>query len=79
MPKAKAKEEVKKDNKPVVTQAQLDAAPAAIQATFDGQSLAGEKKTFSTGSTGWNVTGKVVIGGLRCQVTANVTVIGSKK
>lgn len=44
--------------------------------------IVAEKREFSTGSVGWNGNGKVtlMVDGkpVRCQVSLNVTVIGSK-
>ncbi len=40
--------------------------------------LIAKKVTFSTGSVGYRVTGKVDICGHRCQVAGNIVVIGSK-
>lgn len=34
--------------------------------------------TFSTGSTGWRVYGKLVVEGRKCQFSGNLVVIGSK-
>jgi len=79
---AKAKEKVEKKKvekqKQLPTKKQLDDAVAAIAVSVDGQSLSGEKKEFSSGSVGWNSNGKVVIGGLTCQVSCNVVIVGSK-
>ncbi|MGE4160031.1 MAG: hypothetical protein AB7F75_13145 [Planctomycetota bacterium] len=48
-----------------------------------GQTVMATPKEFSTGSLGWNITGKVLveIGGktVQVQVGANLTVIGSKE
>lgn len=47
------------------------------------QEVTADPREFSTGSFGWCVNQKVTldVGGIRvtCQVTANVTVVGSKK
>jgi len=82
---AKAKREdnggsVKKGEKKkqLPTSKQLDDAPSAIAIAIDGQSLVGDKRNFSSGSTGWNASGKVVIGGLQCQVSCNIVIVGSK-
>lgn len=79
---AKAKEKVVKKKvekqKQAPTKKQLDDAASGISVTVDGQSITGEKKSFSSGSVGWNANGKVVIGGLTCQVSCNVVIIGSK-
>jgi len=77
-----AEEETKKKGKekekPKLTEAMLDAAPLSIAVAVEGQALAGDKKNFSSKSVGWNVNGKVVIGGLKCQVSCNIVIIGSK-
>jgi hypothetical protein len=46
--------------------------------SIEGQSVFASPKTFQTGSVGWNINGKVLIDGRRCQVSGNITVIGSK-
>lgn len=33
---------------------------------------------FSTGSKGWSAMGKIVVDGVRCQVSCNIIIIGSK-
>jgi len=79
--KEKEKEEGKKKkekSKPVVTEKMLDDAPQSITLMIDGQSVVGDKKEYSSGSVGWNVTGKVVISGVKCQVSANIIIVGSK-
>jgi hypothetical protein len=56
------------------------ATPLAI--TIDGQSHTADVKSFSTGSVGWNVNGKVTVmvngQAVRCQCSLNLTAIGSK-
>lgn len=82
MAKTKTKENVdkKKGDKPKtqVTEKQIDDAAPSVEVVVDGQKLLGEKKDFSSGSVGWNVNGKVVISGLKCQVSANIIIVGSK-
>lgn len=80
---AKTKEKVaeKKDDKKEgvsLTVAQLNAAPTSVEVVVDGQKLLGEKKEFKTGSVGWNCNGKVVIGGLKAQVSINIIIVKSK-
>ena len=82
---AKKEKEKEKDNskkkgkeKPTVTEKMLDDAPQSITVMIDGQSVVGDKKEYSSGSVGWNVTGKVIIGGVKCQVSANIIIVGSK-
>lgn len=74
----KDKGKKKEKEKPTVTQKMLDDAPQSITVAVDGQSIVGDKKEFSSGSVGWNVTGKVVISGVKCQVSANIIIVGSK-
>lgn len=57
---------------------QLDDAPSSVSVAVDGQTIVGEKREYSSGSVGWNVSGKVVIGGLQCQVSCNIVIVGSK-
>jgi len=80
--KSKGKDEEEKEGgkkpKPQLTEKQLDDAATAVEVVVDGQKLIGEKKEFSSGSVGWNVNGKVVISGLKCQVSANIIIVGSK-
>lgn len=79
--KGKVEEEKEGGKKPKVqvTEKQLDDAVSVIEVVVGGQTLIGEKKEFSSGSVGWNVNGKVVISGLKCQVSANIIIVGSKK
>lgn len=49
-----------------------------IAVQVEGQTVFGEPKQFSTGSRGWNVNGKVMIDGQKCQFSGNVIIIGSK-
>ena len=77
MAKEKAKKEkVKADSG--LTVAMIDNAPLSVKASIEDQPIVGTKKEFSSGSVGWNFNGKVVIGGLKCQVSANVIIVGSK-
>ena len=78
--KGKGKEEETNGKKPKVlpTRKAIDAMKMAIPVIIDGQQLVGTKKQFKKGSTGFNVSGKVVIDGLPCQVSANIVVVGSK-
>jgi len=64
--------------KQLPTEKQLDDAPMSIAISIDGQSLVGDKREFSSGSVGWNASGKVVISGLQCQVSCNIVIVGSK-
>lgn len=64
--------------KQLPTEKQLDDAPSSVSLAVDGQTIVGEKREYSSGSVGWNVSGKVVIGGLQCQVSCNIVIVGSK-
>jgi hypothetical protein len=50
----------------------------AVKIMVADQTFMADYKTFSTGSRGWHVGGKVIINGLRCQLNCLATVIGSK-
>jgi hypothetical protein len=65
-----------------LTAEQFLAHAPMISVDFGGQILKGKPKRFSSGSFGWNVTGKfeAEVGGelLTVQVGANLVVCGSK-
>ena len=56
--------------------------PTPSEVTINGVPMTASVKEFSTGSLGWNLTGKmqVTLGGktVMAQVGLNMTVIGSK-
>jgi len=54
-------------------------APDSLTVTIDGQTVVATKKLFSTGSVGYNLSGKVVVNGDKMQVGMNLTVVGSKE
>jgi len=56
----------------------LSTMPKSISVQIDGQSMVADYREFSTGSKGYNVSGKIKIGGNKCQVGLNVIVVGSK-
>ena len=74
MKKAEKKEVPKPKQQAVKTSEVKQMLPV----TIDGQSLTASFKDFSTGSKGWNINGKVVIDGLKCQVSGNIVILGSK-
>ena len=78
MAKEKVKKEKAKSSESGLTVAMIDNAPLSVKASIEDQPIVGTKKEFSSGSVGWNFNGKVVIGGLKCQVSANVIIVGSK-
>lgn len=72
------KKKGKEKQKQAPTRKQLDDAPGGVALTVDGQGISASKKEFSSGSVGWNGNGKVVVGGLVCQVSCNIVIVGSK-
>lgn len=81
MAKEKTKKDAAKKEKEKgsgLTVEMVDNAPLSVKASIEDQPIVGTKKEFSSGSVGWNFNGKVVIGGLKCQVSANVIIVGSK-
>lgn len=57
------------------------AAPTggALSVSIAGQTLAtSDLRTFSSGKTGWNLTGKVVVDGRRVQVSGNFVILDRK-
>ena len=77
---AEVKEEgAKKGGRALPTRAQLDALPNAIDAGESLKGLLGQKRIFEkSGSTGYNINGKVLIGGLIHTVSCNIVAVGSK-
>ena len=65
-----------------VTRQQFTANAKPLTVAINNQPLSSSPKQFSTGSMGWFANGKVqvVIDGVpvMCQVSTNITVIGSK-
>jgi len=63
--------------------AEFTAKAQPVQATLDGKSLTLDVKEFSTGSFGWNSNGKVTVmvdgKPVTCQLSLNLTVVGSKE
>lgn len=55
-----------------------DVAAAIVAGLEDGSLSISVNRTFASGSRGHYVSGKLVIGGERCQFGAPITVIGSK-
>ena len=69
-----AKKEVSKDK----VNERLKDYKQSISVSVEGQGVVGTIREFSTGSIGYNVNGKVVIDGHKCQVTGNIVIVGSK-
>jgi hypothetical protein len=65
-----------------VSRAQFTSTAKALTVAISGQPLSASPKQFSTGSFGFYANGKVtiVVDGqpVQCQVSLNITVIGSK-
>jgi hypothetical protein len=68
---------------PPITLAQFLAKAEAVKVTMNGQEMTADVKSFSTGSFGWNINGKMTITvdgkPLSVQVGLNLTVVGSKE
>lgn len=77
-PKAK-KDKHGKNGKVLPTRKQLDDMRTAIQISIEGNPVIGSKREFSSGSVGYNANGKVIIDGVVCQVSCNITAVGSKQ
>lgn len=77
--KGEEKAEKGKNGRVLPTRKQLDDMRNAIQVTIEGQPMVGTKREFESGSVGYNINGKIVIDGLVCQVSANITAVGSKQ
>jgi hypothetical protein len=81
MATATATSTVRKTSCPVTRQ-QFSSTAKALTVAISGQPLAASPKQFSTGSFGFYANGKVsvLVDGVpvQCQVSLNITVIGSK-
>ncbi len=75
---AKEKKTNGKKEKVKVTQAMIDKMPLGIQSVVHGIPIISQMRKFLTGSQGYNISGKVLIEGVVCQVSGNVIVVGSK-
>jgi hypothetical protein len=67
-----------------MSKAEFTANAKPITVTIDGQPQSADPRTFSTGSVGWNVNGKVQVAlpngqVVRCQCSLNLTAVGSKE
>lgn len=58
--------------------ADLSGYKQSVILTVDGQSVVGDIRQFSSGSIGYNFSGKLVIDGKKCQLSGNAVVIGTK-
>jgi len=56
----------------------LDEVREILSITIAEQVVSASFREFRTGSKGWYGAGKVVVDGVKCQVSCNVIVIGSK-
>ena len=52
--------------------------PQVVEVKIGDQMLVASLRTFSSGSIGYYVNGKVVIGGKKIQVGANLIIVGTK-
>ena len=84
---AKTKKEVaankgtKKDNTDAKERLTELGMPTSLAVGIGQQTLLAVAKEFSTGSVGYNCSGKVMVGdeNTSCQVGMNIIVVGSKK
>lgn len=66
-------------SKPAERTVQSDKAPQFLTVELGGKEFEpADRKTFSSGSTGYHSQGKTVIAGQKYQVNLTVTLIGSK-
>lgn len=49
-----------------------------VEGTFDGETFLLLPKTFKSKSVGWYYGNKMMVQGLRCQVSISIVVVGSK-
>lgn len=70
------KETTKSENKK--TKSRQGDYPNTIEVMVNGMAMIAMFKEFSTGSLGYNVSGKVVIEGKKAQVSGNIIIIKSK-
>lgn len=75
---AAGKAEKKANGTAIPTRKQLDELPNAVDAGEVLRGLIGSKREFSSGSVGYNVNGKIIIGGLKHTVSCNIVAVGSK-
>lgn len=78
----KAKKEKSEKSKTKFSQQLFDKLSHSLSCKFGDQSMEAEKRDkenpFSSGSQGYNVSGKVTIGGVKFQVSCNLIAVGSK-
>lgn len=55
-----------------------DVPSAPVDVTIDKETHKLYPKKFKSGSVGWYLGGKVIINGIRCQLSLSAVIIGSK-
>lgn len=78
MVKEKKKGSEEMTGRPAPKSQDISNVSESISVNIAGQIITGKFGDFSTGSKGWKAFGKVVIEGVRCQVSCNIIIIGSK-
>ena len=73
-----AGQKVEKEVAAVVHQEKIADVRQVVEAKIAEQTLTGIFREFSSGSKGWYLNGKIVIDGVKCQVSCNIIIIGSK-
>lgn len=64
--------------KEVLTMKDLKDMPQAVSLVVEGQTIVASLRTFASGSIGYYANGKIVIGGKKVQVGANLIIVGTK-
>lgn len=81
-PKQDEKVGAKSVNPSLMSVSEFLSKAKTLEAVIDGQRVVLDVKAFSTGSYGWNATGKlsITVDGkpVKCQLGVNLTVVGSK-
>lgn len=78
MAKAKGTKTASAPVKSAVTRKQVEARSTALPVTIGSQSGVADIKDFSSGNAGWYYGGKIVIDGMKCQVSCSIVIVGSK-
>lgn len=61
----------------VPTMKEIESARSAIEVKVGDQTLVASKRQFQSGKFGYFVSGKVVIDGLKCQVSGSIVMVKS--
>lgn len=66
------------ETKEVLTMKDLKDMPQAVSLVVEGQTIVATLRTFASGSIGYYANGKIVVGGKKIQVGANLIIVGTK-